>query len=246
MTDVGAKPFVHPLVAPSGRVVTAVGPGRHPWHRGLWFAVKDVGGVNFWEEPDEPHGRQVQDGTTVRWVDPAGTVRLLEERHVGAVSDEETPDGATALDWTSVITAPAPVVLDRTPYTTWGGYGGLAVRGPLDWTDTTMTLDDGTRHRRPEGVPSRWCDLAGTDAGITILDHPTNPRSPVPWYGATRSRVYGDGWANFCNAALLFHAPLALAGGEALRLRYRVVVHGGTHGGWTPDRSEAAWAVFAR
>ena len=32
------------------------------------------------------------------------------------------------------------VVLDRTPFTTWGGYGGLAFRGAGDWTDTRILL----------------------------------------------------------------------------------------------------------
>ena len=93
------------------------------------------------------------------------------------------------------------------------------------------------------GVPSAWCDLSGqvdgTEAGVLVLDHPSNPRHPVPWYGSTRAATYGDdGWSNFLNAAFLWDAALAVAGGETLPFRYRVVVHEGI---WTVDRCAEAW-----
>ena len=197
--------------------------------------MKFVDGVNFWEEVP-PHGTQREAGDgRIDWVGPDGEMSLVEQRTV------ET-DGAT-IDWTTVLTPPGdrPVLLDRTPYTTWGGYGGLAFRGAGDWEDTRILLDDATQHRRPEGVPSRWCDLSGPDAGVAFLDHPDNPRHPVPWYGATRSRVYGDDWANFVNAAFLFSEPLVLPPGVVLRFRYRVVVHDGT---WDAGRVRQAWEAW--
>ena len=71
-------------------------------------------------------------------------------------------------------------------------------------------------------------------------DHgPGNPRHPVPWYGSTRAATYGDeGWSNFLNAAFLWDAALAVAGGATLPFRYRVVVHDGS---WTADRCAEAW-----
>ena len=81
----------------------------------------------------------------------------------------------------------------------------------------------------------------GAPAGIAMLDHPDNPRHPVPFYGSTRAATYGEGWSNFLNAAFLFHEPLDV-GAEALRIRHRVVVHDGA---WDPDRVEAAWAGWA-
>ena len=29
----------------------------------------------------------------------------------------------------------------------------------------------------------------------------------MPWYGSTRADTYGDGWANFVNAAFLWDEP---------------------------------------
>jgi hypothetical protein len=237
-----AKPFVHPLVSPGGRTLTRAGSPTHPWQRGLWFAVKFVDGDNFWEEHD-PYGVQREaGGGRVEWIRPDGTLALEEDRSV-----ERSPlaggGGGEVIDWHTELRTPgdAPVLLDRTPYTTWGGYGGLALRGAGDWADTRITLADGSTHRRPEGVPSRWCDLSGPDAGIALLDHPHNPRHPVPWYGATRSWVYGDDWSNFVNAAFLFHEPMTLQPGAPLRLRYRVIVHDGT---WSAANVQDAWEAW--
>ena len=79
-------------------------------------------------------------------------------------------------------------------------------------------------------------------AGIAMLDHPENPRHPVPFYGSTRAATYGEGWSNFLNAAFLFHEPLDVGAGEPLRIRHRVVVHDGV---WDAERVEAAWSGWA-
>jgi hypothetical protein len=150
-------------------------------------------------------------------------------------------DDAHALDWAVDLTPTEDVVLDRTPFTTWGGYGGLAFRGRPDFTGTRFLLADGSTHDRVLGVPSEWCDLSGTvdggTGGVLLLDHPANPRTPVPWYGSVRNANYGEeGWSNFVNAAFLWDAPLEWPEGEPLRFRYRVVVHDGV---WDAARCHA-------
>ena len=134
-------------------------------------------------------------------------------------------------------------MLDRTPFTTWGGYGGLTLRGAPTWTDTVLRLDDGADRERTLGEPSRWLAIDGTAhdgvaapsaAGVVILDHPGNPRFPTPWYASTRADTYGEGWANFVNAAFLWDEPMTI-GPAALDLRYRVLVHDGP---WSTERIE--------
>jgi hypothetical protein len=52
------KPFLHPLRAPAGVIVTRGWPleknagesSDHHWHRGLWFAHGDINGIDFWRE----------------------------------------------------------------------------------------------------------------------------------------------------------------------------------------------------
>ncbi|MBA2625608.1 MAG: PmoA family protein [Acidimicrobiia bacterium] len=229
------RPHVHPLRTPSGFVLTRNAPEDHPWHHGLWFTIKFVDGDNFWEEL-EPFGRLVQSGGEVDWVRPDGSVALRERR---VLAEVDLGADAWALDWTTELEAPADVLLDRTPFTTWGGYGGLALRGSGEWVDTRLLLADGTTGRRITGTPAAWLDLSGPSGGVSVLDAPDNPRAPVPWYASTRSKVYGEeGWSNFLNAAFLFHEPLTLGAGEVLRFRYRVVVHDGV---WEADRAQAAW-----
>jgi hypothetical protein len=152
---------------------------------------------------------------------------------------------AYIIDWDTTIVPGRDVVLDRTPYTTWGGYGGLSFRGTRNWLVKRFLLPDGPIEGRPAGQRGAWCEMAGSidgganlSAGLAMLDHPDNPRHPAPWYAG------GAGSGNFLNAALLFHEPMTLAAGESLTLRYRVLVHDGVwdadrirdeHAGWTAE-----------
>lgn len=261
--DAPVKPYLHPVHTPSGGLLTRNAPDDHPWHHGLWFAVKYVDADNFWEEV-EPFGTVRADRRPDVVADAGGQVRVVDRRDwvrpdgtTVAVRDERTlvhvPLSATAyaLDMTITLTADAATTLDRTPYQGWGGYGGLALRGPSQWHDTRLLLADGTRHERIVGEPSPWCDLSGvfpdgSEGGLTIVDHPDNPRSPVPWYASTRSAVYGtEEWSNFCNAAFLFHEPLTLQPHATLTLRHRVVVHDAVPEHATIDAWAAAYAAGA-
>ena len=238
------RPNVHPLRSPAGVTLTRDAPPDHPWHHALWFTIKYVNGENFWEEVDKYGVLRHVAPTTVHWIRPdRETVVLVDDRTLTHV---EIADDAYAIDWTITLTPQVDVVLDRTEFTTWGGYGGLALRGRPDWTDSRLTLDDDSVHERVLGVSSSWCDLSGRiegeAAGVLMLDHPGNPRHPVPWYGSTRAATYGDeGWSNFLNAAFLWAAALEVGQGEPLVFRYRIVVHDGM---WASPRCSAEWDRF--
>ncbi|MGZ4712769.1 MAG: DUF6807 domain-containing protein [Acidimicrobiia bacterium] len=243
------RPYVHPLTTPAGAVLSVEAPADHPWHHALWFTIKFVNGENFWEEYGEfgrLHTTGVEtsaDGTVraaIEWIAPDGTsVRAHETR---TISTTELAPDSYAIDWTETLTVVDETVFDRTPFTTWGGYGGLTLRGAPTWTDTSITLDDDVARGRTLGERSTWLAIEGvaaeTDApaGVLVLDHADNPRSPTPWYASTRADTYGEGWANFVNAAFLWDEPLTVPAGGALHLRYRVVVHDGA---WDLDRVRA-------
>jgi hypothetical protein len=255
------RPFVHPVRTPGGVELTRDAPQDHPWHHALWFTIKFVNEENFWEEYDaygvlrhidEPLIDESDDGHVsfsgeLRWIRPdRETVALTEHRRITHVPLDR--DDAYAIDFETSLVPATDVVFDRTPFTTWGGYGGLALRGRGDWHDTTLLLSDGRRADRVIGEPAEWCDLSGLvgeadePAGMTFFDDPANPRHPVPWYASTRAATYGDeGWSNFLNAAFLFHEGLAVPAGEALSFRYRVVVHDGV---WTLAEIAAEYAGF--
>jgi len=260
----GAKrrPFVHPLRTPAGHVLTRDAPDDHPWHHGLWFTIKLVDGDNFWEEM-APYGVLRHDGPpavehgpggevtlrgALRWIRPdRETIAIHEQR---ALTHVPLDDDSYAVDLATVLTPTADVLLDRTPFTTWGGYGGLSLRGPGDWHDTSLLLSDGQTAERVIGEPGPWCAFTGVvgaggaeaPAGLAMFDGPSNRRHPVPWYGSTRAPTYGeDGWSNFLNAAFLFHEPLAVAADEALRFDHRVIVHDGV---WTHEHVASHYAEW--
>ena len=264
--DTPCHPRVHPLRAPSGAVLTTDAPPDHPWHHGLWFTIKFVDGINFWEElgghgvlvhRDDPAvvaGEAPWETAVAGWVDwvePDGVTVPL--RQLCRLSHRHLDPDAYALDVSVRLQAKRDVMLDREPFNgLWGGYSGLTFRGRPDFVDTVITLADGVRDDRVLGERSPWLALDGTvrhradatgeeraEAGIVMMDDPANMRHPVPWYASTRAATYGDdGWSNFANAALLWDEPLPLTEGQELGLRYRVVVHDGR---WDSDRIEQAW-----
>ena len=249
------KPHVHPIATLSGLVLTEVEPPDHPWQRGLWFAVKFVDGDNFWEEVDPGWGIQRHETAPslgeggsalageVSWIRADGSTVALRERR--SLTHVELDEGAYAIDWETVLHAGGDVVLDRTPYNgVWGGYSGLAFRGRSSWSNTQLLFDDGTTHDAVAPHRSRWCDLSGPAGGICILDHPSNPSHPVPFYAACRAGLgYGEGWANTLYPAFLWDGPMLLSSVAPLTFRYRVVVHDGA---WDVDRCDEAWEGFRR
>src|SRR5262249_61316 len=102
------KPYLHPLRAASGKIVTRAYPmdivegesKDHPHHRGLWFSHGDVNGYDFWateaSQPNPQKGKivlkkvgELKSGknsgslaTTFDWVDPQGKPILTELRTI--------------------------------------------------------------------------------------------------------------------------------------------------------------------
>ncbi len=232
------KPYFHPVTTPSGASMTLVEPFDHLWHRGLWFTFKFVDGQNFWEERDGYGSQHVAGTPRVSHPDVATTVIDLDLDWIASgqaaplISEQRrfsirlTGD-ATQIDLATTLRPTRDVTLDRTPYTTWGGYGGVAFRATSLWHPTQRTIGDHVTDGFLLGETAPWCDVSGPidggadrSAGVAILDHPSNPRHPTPWYT-------GSGAGNFLNAAILFHEPMPLGAGEALSLRYRILVHDG-------------------
>ena len=189
---------------------------------------------------------------SLRWVRPdRESVIIDEDRRLTHVPLD---DAAYAIDLETTIVPRADVVLDRTPFTTWGGYGGLTFRGRPDFHDTVLSTADGAQGDRVLGARGPWLGLSGlvggadgdAPAGIALLDAPGNPNHPVPWYASTRADTYAasatdESWSNFENAAFLWDGPRALAAGEPLTLRYRTVVHDGR---WGAAQVAAAYEAF--
>jgi hypothetical protein len=216
----------------------------------LWFTIKFVNGDNFWEEREAFGTQETQaypevlispDGacrirTTLRWQRPGGEEALRERRTI----TWRARDDAYQIDWETELTALRETLLDRTPYTTWGGYGGLTFRGTRGLDKVRFLTPEASRETMT-GERAPWCDLSGRldgglrlSAGYALLDHPSNPRHPTPFYSHPPP-------INFLNAAFLFHEPLTLAEHTTLRLRYRVLIHDDV---WEADRLAAEFERY--
>jgi hypothetical protein len=244
------KPCLHPLVTDAGHVLSGFEMSDHVWHRGLWFTIKFINGTNFWEE-QAPFGVQVSQRQPVCEFVDDGALRVT---HLLDWTSEATGKALTErrvmvcrsgqIDWTTELHAAQDVTLDRTPYTTWGGYGGLSFRASRELHNVNFLLPGGETIAALAGQPHDWVSMnADVDGGpgqkvaMAMIDHPSNPRSPSPWYCKS-----GNGF-NYMNAAFLFHEPMTLARGVTLRLAYRVLYRDGQ---WTANELAQLAAAFRK
>jgi hypothetical protein len=113
-----AKPYLHPLRAADGTIVTRGYPmvpdipgeaHDHPHHRGLWFTHGDVNGYDFWGNEDSQKGAGKGKGrvvlqsldkatsskksatinATFAWKIPSGETLLIESRKMTFYSDPQ-------------------------------------------------------------------------------------------------------------------------------------------------------------
>jgi hypothetical protein len=234
----------------------AEAPGEeqdHPHQQSFWFAHGDVNGFDFWHGQihDERilwdgHRTIESDGTRCRvacgyrWLVDEDTLVCTEARELVF---SEAGD-ARAIDVTVVLTpAAAPLVLGDTKEGTFALrlHPALRAEGPL--ATGTLTNSEGDRDLAAWGKRARWIDDSGTidghRVGVSIFDHPSNPRHPTWWH----ARTYGLVAANPFGVHDFEHKPpgtgaLTVPLGETLRLRYRVLLHGD---GWDAARIEAAY-----
>jgi hypothetical protein len=244
------KPYLAPLLSASGKNVTRRFPMEkvegeshdHLHHRGLWFSYDDVNGVKFWE--DDPSYTQKNIGRIATrsvewkdgpktgvltavfdWNDPQGKTILVEHRVMTAHSDPTL----RVLDFDITLTAAQPVVFGDTKE------GAFAIRlaDALNERKTgKMTGPDGEQGMKDIwGKRLNWVDysgeIEGEKLGVTIFDHPSNPRHPTYWH----SRDYGlfalNPFGRHAFDPKAEESNWKLPQGQSLRFRWRVLIHPG-------------------
>lgn len=253
------KPFLHPLRSPSGVIVTRGYPvdplpgevQDHDWHRGLWWAHGDVGGVDFWREKGrdktgrivlrgEPrtHGDRLTAHTEL--IAPGG-------RRLASVVQEFTfrrsRDGNLVEVRIEIRGEPGmPLVLGDTEE------GALGFRFADEFREDRGAIlrnSDGlTGTKQIWGKRARWVDYSTTREarriGVAILDHPSNPKHPTYWH----ARGYGLNAANAFGVRDFTrdksqNGSITLPPGSSLAFRFRVVIHEGAD-------PETLWQVFSK
>ena len=217
--DDGPKPYLFPLVGPTGAKMTRSYPmvkveGEkydHPHHRSLWFTHGKLNNVDFWSEA-AGHGTIK---TTSLTTNVSGAVGRLRTTDVW-----QTQDGKKVCDDERVLTFYATpteriVDVDVTIKATAGplvfgdtkeGMFGLRVPTSMDVTSKLggkITNADGLTDAKTWGKPSSWVDytgpVEGKTLGITVMNHPSSFRYPTTWhvreYGLFAANPFG--WHDF-------------------------------------------------
>ncbi|MCP3920639.1 MAG: hypothetical protein GY711_34365 [bacterium] len=253
--DDAQVPYLYPVLGPGGMPLTRGYPmdprpgeaSDHPHHRSMWFTHGAVNGWDFWHEGQRA-GRIRSTGAVViaheadavrvtlnlEWL--AGPDRLLAEVRTYRFSVAENE---RRIDVRSELRAVADKVVFGD--TKEGSFAirvrpELRLKGDGERAAGTMINAEGVRGKKVWGKRSAWVSYAGTCAGktygITVFDHPENPRHPTWWH----ARSYGLFAANPFGVHDFEKKPagsgdLSLARDEKLVLRYRVLLHAGKRTG---------------
>lgn len=232
------RPFLYPLIGPSGHAVTRMGhPGApdHDHHRSVWFAHAKVLGIDFWSDVTDARIRQkswlvYEDGQQARvavrlaWYDGHDPAELLEQDVFFTVLPLENRELLLDVQ-TTFIPAAEQLELGVT------NFGFLAVRMAQHLSahfGDGVILNSEQREGEPQifGQSARWVDYSGSAPdnphgvareGISYLDHPDNVGYPSRWH------VREDGWMG---ASLCMKNSLVLKRTDPLRLRYGLYLHG--------------------
>ena len=237
------RPFIHPMLLPSGVPLTDLRPADHVWHLGCWFSWKYVNGLNYWEPADEsrkgcePEGRTRVVGKSVVCDGAACKVslRLAYGPRSGGndVLDEVrtvefgAPDekGGYAVTSRHKFTALEDATLDRTPphgsaaSGKWGGgYAGFTLR-----LDSSAAGAFGVRGSMG-GVAAS--EVSGIERKEIEFSNPLNGEgfSLVQLVGPDTARFYVWPDKRMVNPSPVYVAPISLKKGETLELAYRVFV----------------------
>ncbi len=247
------RPFLYPVIGPSGRPLTRMGhphdPVSHSHHNSVWLSHAKVNDVDFWGDTGKGrivHQRleKLTDGdddasaTTFNlWIDEGKHRTLLAERRRIRVIPKD--GGAALILIDSQFEAKTDVVFGKTPF----GFVGVRMAKNIGVRDGGGTIRNSAGGIDEKGVfwkPAKWVDYSGAVTrdvkrleGIALFDHPKNPNHPAVFH------VRNDGWMG---ASFSFAAPVELAQGKTLRLRYGLYVHATLD----PAALDARWNDFAK
>jgi hypothetical protein len=237
--SVASAGYIHPLATPKGVTVTDVAPDDHRHHRGVFLAFVEMHGKQDgdfwgWGEHAPKDGRVIKHvahkivagkssgpwGFEIhnQWL--AGGESMIEEQ---LDLKPAWHDAANVVYLRYSLTPTSDTRLPR-----WA-FSGFCVRlrkdGEVVYTSPEGVVErPALDHLKPElnWPAADWYDATvkladGGQAGVTVVDHPGNPRST--WHNETRIRMI--------NPCIVAPGEVALKQGQPLTLRYCLIVHDG-------------------
>jgi len=259
------KPYFYPLIGPTGENMTRHWPMEdghdeeekdHVHHRGLWYGLGNVNGLDFWHSPLDPSKKDhtfgmiqhqgmngvtmSQDGLTFKvksaWLaydDPDKKV-MSDAREFRLFFRE---DGALVIDLTLSLVADAgDVIIKDDKEGAWSirTLPTLRLEGPV--AKGSSVNSEGVTGKDVWGKRATWVDFSGPDragrpVGIAILDHPKNLRHPTWWharhYGLVTANPFGQGNFEKASGAAADSGNYTIKNGETLTFKYRTIFHHG-------------------
>lgn len=229
-------PFFFPVNGPSRAGVTSMRNANYPHHSSLFFGCDRVNGGNYWQEGIE-RGQIIPVRADI--IQPAGEKVVIENENIWRRPGAESP-----VRDIRVITFTAPsaelyqfdieismeMLMDVTIEKT--NHSLLSVRMDPDLAvingGVMINAEGDSAESGTFGKRSPWMDYYGKRMGkyegIAILQHPSNPWYPAPWF----TRDYG-----FFSPTPMYWPEngenMQFSKGEVIQLRYRIIVHSGDH-----------------
>lgn len=230
-------PFFYPLNGPvSGGSVTSMRNAVYPHHTSLFFGCDMVNGGNYWQEGLE-RGRIIS--LNARIEKEGGDTVVIADECIWSRPGALSPIKDTRR---YIITSPSAdkIVMDveitmemlmdvRILRTNHSLFSARMAAGLAVTNGGTMINAEGARGEKETfGARSPWIDYYGNvgnvTEGLAIMQHPSNPWYPSPWF----TRDYG-----FISPTPMYWPENGeetfMKKGTTLKLRYRVIVHSGTH-----------------
>ncbi|MDP3003792.1 MAG: PmoA family protein [Bacteroidales bacterium] len=259
--------FIHPLMTPSGNILTRVSPPDHYHHVGIWnpWTRVKIGNhvTDFWNLYEKQGtvrfaginstvNGPVYGGFSVRQEHIDFQGKKPEELAINEVWDVRawnveplTGLKAYLVDLTTFLSVAGDSTIVFEAYRYGGGIG---IRANEEWTkdNSTVLTSEGKTRLDADGTRARWTDLNGAfknngNSGIVFFSHPSNREHPEPMrvWPITENRGRGDVYFEFCP---IRHKEWVLNPGNVYRLKYRMLVYDGKIDKSIADR---IWNDFA-
>lgn len=231
-------PFFFPVNGPSGFSVTSMRNSLYPHHSSLFFGCDRVNGGNWWQEGlDRGQIRSLRaeigktGGDTVVieneciWSRPGAISPIRDVRTITITAPSKD---LYQIDFDATFEILMDVKIEKTNHSFFSGRMAPDLSVAQGGTMVNAEGNNGeTGENGTFGKKSPWMDCYGTrngkTEGMAILQHPSNPWYPSPWF----TRDYGF----FSPTPMYWPADEAagtlLKKGDTLRLRYRVLIHNG-------------------
>ena len=230
-------PFFYPVNGPvSGGSVTSMRNAVYPHHTSLFFGCDLVNGGNYWQEGLE-RGRIIsvnaqiirQGGDSVIitdeciWSRPGALSPVKDTRRLIITSPSAT---MTLIDVEIAMEMLIDVHIRKTNHSLFSAR--MAADLAVTSGGTMVNAEGAKSEKETFGKGSAWIDFYGKRGnsveGLAIMQHPSNPWYPSAWF----TRDYG-----FMSPTPMYWPENGeetfMKKGTQLLLRYRVLVHSGTH-----------------